>query len=287
MCSVRVLLPRVLPQTSNASAVMTEHPVVVVPVYRQHDSNYDRLSLAHLRKYLSNYNIVAVGPPDLAWHRNEFDYREFPDHFFLSHVDYNKLLLSEQFYRRFSEFSHVLIYQLDALVFRDELSYWCQQPYDYIGSTFYRDLIEQVDKYKWPYAKVGCCNGGFSLRRVDSFLTHLTARPSTFKAAMTNLARLKMPSSLMLLRYRNHLDPRSYLPHESLNEDVYYGVFSNKIGPPLKVPPAKVSNRFAFENIPDEVFHRARGVLPFGCHAWYKTYASFQFWRPYLLYDPT
>lgn len=266
---------------------ITERPVVVIPVYRQDDTNFDRVSLAHLRKYLGGYEIMAAGPPGLAWHREEFDYEEFPAQFFRSRDDYNRLLLSEQFYRRFSAFSHILIYQLDALVFRDELAYWCRQPFDYIGATFYRDLIERVDRYKWPYAKEACCNGGFSLRCVDSFLTHLTTRPTTAKAAMINLARLKVPSSLRLLRYRNHLNPQRYLAHESLNEDVYYGVFSRQIGPPLRIPPPEISNRFAYENIPDEVFERAGRVLPFGCHAWYKTDASLQFWRPHLLHDPT
>jgi hypothetical protein len=265
---------------------VTERPIIIIPVYREADTEFDLVSLTHLRQFLSGYEITAVGPPRLEWHRDEFAYQEFPGEFFGSRDDYNRLMLSESFYRKFSAFSHMLIYQLDALVFRDELDYWCRQPFDYIGATFYRDLIEQVDKYKWPYAKVACCNGGFSLRRIDTFLTHLTRRPSTARAALANLARLKVRSSLRLLQYRNHLNPQRYLPHESLNEDVYYGVFSQAIGPPLRIPSPEISNLFAYENIPDAVFERAGRVLPFGCHAWYKTDASLQFWLPHLLYDP-
>ena len=33
----------------------------------------------------------------------------------------------------------MLIYQLDAFVFQDDLAYWCQQNYDYIGAPWLRD----------------------------------------------------------------------------------------------------------------------------------------------------
>jgi hypothetical protein len=43
-------------------------------------------------------------------------------------------MLSIDFYKRFRDYKFILIYQLDAYVFRDELEYWCEQDYDFIGA---------------------------------------------------------------------------------------------------------------------------------------------------------
>lgn len=258
-------------------------PVVIVPVYQRLPSAFDQTSLSHLQFYLSDHEVVYIGPAELRPYWTEYEFVSFPDSYFQSRLQYNRLMLSVDLYRRFNQFSHMLIYQLDALVFKDELLFWCEQPYDYIGATFYRDLIEKADSYRWTYAKRACCNGGFSLRRVDAFLEHLTTRGSTLAAACSCVARGDFRAASLLFRYRKHLSPTRYRPHESLNEDVYFGVFSELIPPTLRTPPPNESDRFAFENIPREVLRRAAGVLPFGCHAWYKSMETLEFWRPHLI----
>jgi hypothetical protein len=264
---------------------MTSSPLVVVPVCREVATAFDSISLTHLRTHLCGHEIAFIGPSGLSRYWTEYEFVDFPDQFFRSRHSYNELMLSEGFYRRFENFSHILIYQLDALVFRDELAHWCDRPYDYLGATFYRDLIERADNYSWPYARIACCNGGFSLRRVDAFLVHLTERRSTLAAACSCLARCDLRAASLLLRYRMHLGPMRYKPHESLNEDVYFGLFSKMIKPSLRTPPPDESDRFAFENLPQELIRRAGGILPFGCHAWYKSRDSLDFWRPHLLGD--
>jgi hypothetical protein len=47
--------------------------------------------------------------------------------------------LSEEFYQAFTDFEFMLIYQLDAFVFRDELADWCRSGYEYIGAPWLRD----------------------------------------------------------------------------------------------------------------------------------------------------
>lgn len=208
---------------------------------------------------------------------------EFPTEYFQSRYDYNRLLLSPLFYQRLGEYTHVLVYQLDALVFSDELLHWCAEPYDYIGATFYRDLIEQADGYSWRYSQVACCNGGLSLRRIEAFLAHLEGRRSLAIAVVRSIARLDFEAAASLLQYRSYLNPARPRRHESLNEDVYFGVFAGLIGPSLRLPPPEKSNRFAFENVPGQVFDRASRVMPFGCHAFYKSRETLDFWRPHLV----
>lgn len=261
------------------------HPVVVVPVYKDCDDPCDRISVAHLQTHLGHHRIVIAKPSGLTWGKDRFESVSFPEWCFRSRCGYNQLLLSPEFYRLFDTHSHILIYQLDALVFRDELLYWCEQPYDYIGATFYRSFIEEAEGFIWPYAEIGCCNGGFSLRRVDSFLRHLTSRRTTGVEIMTKLLQGRVQSAYTLWRYRSQMDPRNYRQHESLNEDVYFGLFSKLVPPELRTPNPEVSDRFAVEHAPSELYRRNGQRLPFGCHAWYKSAESLQFWSPYLL-DP-
>ncbi len=60
----------------------------------------------------------------------------FNNEYFNGVSGYNKLMLSREFYLRFKNYEYILIYQLDAYVFRDELDYWCGQGYDYIGAPW-------------------------------------------------------------------------------------------------------------------------------------------------------
>ena len=49
------------------------------------------------------------------------------------------LMLSPFFYESFLDFKYVLIHQLDVFIFKDELNYWCNQNYDYIGAPWFKD----------------------------------------------------------------------------------------------------------------------------------------------------
>ena len=83
----------------------------------------------------------------------------------------------------FLDSEYILIYQLDAFVFKDELKEWCQKGYDYIGAPWiatientiwlkYFNIVARKFRSKNKnnreqiFFKVG--NGGFSLRRTSS-----------------------------------------------------------------------------------------------------------------------
>ena len=89
--------------------------------------------------------------------------------FFGSTAATNRLMLSREFYGTFSHYSYILIYQLDALVLSDQLVQWCETGLDYVGAPWLKcEVTPWVNE-----PAVG--NGGFSLRKVPSFLEVLSS----------------------------------------------------------------------------------------------------------------
>ena len=183
--------------------------------------------------------------------------------------------MSEAFYRRFQDSEYILIYQLDAYVFRDELDYWCAKGYDYIGAPW---LLRPV--YKFPlfrftsWLKKKYCdvthrpngqitrykvgNGGFSLRKVDSMLRAVTELRQVVERFLT----------------AKH--------HHTFNEDVFFGVEVNNHGLGFRYPDWREALRFSFDKYPKLCYELNDGRLPFGCHSWYKRKMK-KFWFPVIL----
>lgn len=93
--------------------------------------------------------------------KDKFNYIPFDDKWFESVSTYSVFMLTKEFYEKFTSYEFLLIYQLDAWVFRNELEYWCAQGYDYLGAPWFKDATTM-------YSKAG--NGGFSLRNVRACL---------------------------------------------------------------------------------------------------------------------
>jgi hypothetical protein len=259
------------------------NPVVVIPTHKVQDDLYAKISIAHLRKYLSNYRIVLAIPEGLAWSINGIDTEIFPADCFGSITNYNRFQLSLQFYERFSSHSHILIYHFDSLVFKDKLLDWCKCDYDYIGASWYPNLIKKYVNLEWPFAAVGCGNGGFSLRKTSAFINHLKKRKPVVLEVLSKIIQGDIRVAKMLWRYRKHLNVANYKQHESLNEDVYFGVFAPLLDNSFRVAPPDVGDLFAFEYDPEFLFKKNGEILPFGCHAWYRFPDALAFWRPYLI----
>ena len=170
---------------------MNEHSVIiVVPIYREFTET-EAQSFCQLKKVLGHYPIDLLHPKSLSVTSikeqlaNATD-TGLDDNYFADRMTYSDLLLTPDFYRMYSDYDYMLIYQLDAWVFRDELQYWVDKNYDYIGAPWVpRDYI-----YKryiiYPLVKIYShfChnllyiphrginfhvgNGGFSLRKIST-----------------------------------------------------------------------------------------------------------------------
>ena len=141
--------------------------VVVVPVFRDHFSDSEILSLRQLYKHKNKYKIISITPNDLP-QKSDFDQNiQFNNRYFVGTSSYSKLLLSKEFYTHFLDYEYILIYQLDCIILSDDLKSWCELGYDYIGAP----LFWNKNKPENGFSRVG--NGGLSFRKKSKMIEHI------------------------------------------------------------------------------------------------------------------
>lgn len=263
---------------------------IVIPVYREPLTADEQVSLRHLMRFLGEHERFIVAPQSLAISIPGFGIRRFDDAFFTDTASsYSSLLLSRRFYEAFSAYEHILIYQLDALVFSDQLAEWRAAGYDYIGAPWLKD------KHNPRRGFSRCGNGGFSLRRVESFLRVLDSGRYVSEPVLylVDLLRAPLPDVSHKFRGLARLAKRArvlrqvrqgaeaYAAAYTLNEDHFWSDRARLFCPDFRIAPVDAGLRFAFERAPRYCFEQNGGQLPFGCHAWARWDRAF--WEPYLL----
>ena len=280
-------------QQQEADATSAGSVAVVVPHYRAGLTADEGVSLRHLTHFLGRYDKHLALPQGLDFTLPGFGVNRFPDQFFHGTATYSALLLSREFYQAFAEYDYILLYQLDALVFSDRLAEWCARDLDYVGAPWFPG--DGADFVSEP--AVG--NGGFSLRRVESFLrvidspgfeTELDRYRDALAAAGPALARLRHLPRKALRRVRLlGADRQAILsaarapadPGERLNEDCFWSFRARRYHPGFKIASVEEALGFAFEVNPRRCYELNGRRLPFGCHAWNKY--DREFWEPFLL----
>jgi hypothetical protein len=232
---------------------------------------------------LSSYDRYLFIPESLRAGLEGFAVTRFPDRFFASHRGYSDLMLRREFYERFSAYEYILVYQLDCLVFSDDLASWCEKGFDYIGA------VHNI----WGEDIVG--NGGFSLRRVRGALDVLNSKRKPIDPG--DYWERNFAHRPLLERWRNL--PRKYVKHlryfngvqweirrrgrthEEWPEDWFWSLAAKTYWPSFRIAPNEEALRFAFFGEPEDSFEANGRQLPFGCHGWDR-YGR-EFWQPYLL----
>jgi hypothetical protein len=234
-----------------------------IPLYTNTVSSLELFSFIQCCKILGRYpfTIVTFKELDISLYTDKL--KEYNIHYEVKYFDrslfkdvngYNQLMVSPAFYQSLSAFKFLLIYQLDAFVFSDQLTEWCAKGYDYIGAPwlnvkwikkneinkklpFFAQIPYLFKLLKGKDGLVG--NGGFSLRKISSHIKFAKVYSSVF-------------SSL------------------NFNEDLFWGkyVAANEID--FKIPLLQEALSFSIENDPAVGFALLTNELPFGCHAWYK-----------------
>lgn len=250
---------------------------VVVPLYTTNLSKDETMSLQRSVAMLGHFPFIIIcpegldlsplyelfGPVNLSLERFDPDY-------FKGIKGYNRLMLSEEFYNRFIDWDYILICQADVFVFRDELQYWVDKGYDYIGGPWIatprnrwnvmlfniKNFFKKKKKSSQHFFKVG--NGGFSLRRV-SVMQHIVSEQ---KADIE-----------YALAHPNH--------HKHHIEDIYFSLLAPQKMPEMKIPGYKEAVGFSFDRRPHLALKINGGKLPFACHAFNKTIVK-RFWRPII-----
>lgn len=251
---------------------------VVIPVYREFFGELEEKSFLQCCRILKDYEIVIAHPEGLNCSflfqkSKKITTESFPEYFFKSIEGYNELLLLPLFYERFLNTEYILIYQLDAFVFKDELEKWCNKGYDYIGSpwiatpvdSLMMKIFDKIARIFWSkkkkerqqiFFKVG--NGGFSLRKVAS-----------------HFAIVKQ-HSLFISNFLNEKEKKIYAI-----EDVFWSLKAPEFDVNFKIPDYREGVFFGIDRKPEIAMKLTNNELPFGCHAINKP-KVIDFWKPIL-----
>ena len=178
------------------------------------------------------------------------------------------------------------------MVFRDELKYWCNQDYHYIGAPWFK----QDNKGNVYLSDVG--NGGFSLRSTKKSLKML--QELRFKEVFDQYKYFnwkgltpRIPHLLVRL-YKNRNTPskleKTFKGHEddfwcraaplhlknfNCNSNILSVIYHMVMKNDFLIPPPEEALKFSFELNPRTLFELNNKCLPFGCHAWKKETLSF------------
>ncbi len=271
---------------------MDEHKnkkyAIVVIVYNDFPSEIEIASFRQCLSILKNHTICIAHPQkltcmiylDIAKEQQVgLVFVPFPDDYFKSIDDYNTLMLSPVFYSKFKNYDYILIYQLDAWVFRDELDYWCQQGYSYLGAPWFEGFQNAIKDS--PMLKISG-NGGFSLRHVQTFIELLTtAWHFTHFQLGRKLTQKSNISYLLYVLIKKRTVEDVFLASTAY-EDWLYANFANCLYSKFKIAPPNIALAFSFEVNPNILYELNDKKLPFGCHAFEKY--SPDFWKDKILF---
>lgn len=244
---------------------MEYNSCIIVPIYTTNLTDIEKLSLKRCLEILHKHHIKIVKPVNLNIESIYIDFnmkdynieiKNFDDNFFYNIDSYNKLMLSNIFYKTFIKYKYILIYQLDCYVFKDNLDYWCKQNYDYIGAPWlstpinsffnkFNRLFKKDNSREAIFFKVG--NGGFSLRNVNKF-NEITEK------------------------YEKEI--KSY----EKNEDVFWSIEVPKLIKNFRIPSYTEAVYFCIDRKPKIGFELTNKTLPFGAHGINKK-KVIKFWK--------
>ncbi|WP_396179754.1 DUF5672 family protein [Flavobacterium sp.] len=256
---------------------------IVIPIYKETLNDFEVQSVEQCVKVLSDYTIFFVCPKGLnvnfyIENFSEISNFTYFDNFYFDDIKgYNKLMLNPEFYKSFISFEYMLVYQTDCYVFRDELMYWANKGYDYIGGVWFDDYTGNPRQGAniWHAG-----NGGFSLRKIDKLIkilsTPYTSLKSLKQLAEENKLNLAFGRKAFLkglfkipfkfLKRKNNL--KYYVTKFKEGEDMLFMELNLKYNK-IHVPPISDVLGFAWDREPSFLYDK-QGQLPFGCHAWYR-----------------
>ncbi|MBD2753316.1 DUF5672 family protein [Spirosoma validum] len=263
---------------------------IVIPVYKENLTKEEYASLKQIfivlpkLKYFlicgdnfdsKNYELIIEAYKDV-----DYSIKRFRNKYFASINGYNELLLKPKFYKTFSEYDYILIYQLDAWIFRDELDYWCNLNYDYIGAPWFVGMEFATNSSVF----LGIGNGGFSLRKVKSQIKVLETfhylKPISyfFKKFKENKSIKSLLSIIANATFRNNT---FYIFNNwDSQEDFFWGYIVSQQFTWYKIPSLDLAMRFSMEVNGSILYEMNDFNLPFGCHAWEKY--NKEFWSQFI-----
>jgi hypothetical protein len=235
--------------------------ITLIPLYKQTLDPLEQFSIDHSSGRLSNKIVYFIGPTslDFSYYKHRYPNIQiitFEDKFFTSIQGYNRLLLNPVFYTRFVQHEFMLILQTDAILLKDDLTYWCREPFDYIGAPWPdgNELFVNLGQFEGANgrrvrAMVG--NGGLSLRRINKCIALLQEFPVAL----------------------------DYFVRTGSSEDLFFA-FMGQLSRDFVLPNEIKASLFSLELKPSLYYSMNGGITPMGGHAWWKY--DLEFWRKML-----
>lgn len=235
---------------------------LAIPIYKEIFDPIETLSLKQMWNILKDkpYDIYAIIPenldlsnvfkiiPDL---KSKLIPIEFDKNYFKNTYTYSQLCLSYDFYNKFNKYEYLYIYQLDVYLINDNLNYFCDLNYDYIGAPIISTdcgwpTIKKINDKNIFVPAVG--NGGFSLRNVQKFMD------------ITN------PQG----EFRTYYNISDDITKKIKFEDLYFCVFvAEKYN--INIPKFEIAMKFAWDMSVDIIYNNWNiKELPMAIHAWDK-----------------
>lgn len=177
--------------------------IIIIPLYKDYLWEYEEISLKQCINILSkNHDILFIHPVsldifnlfntyniDISGIKNNINCIDYiyDDMWFASIDNFNSLLCSDFLYYvlKDNNYVYMLLYELDGFVFYDNLQYWIDKDYDYIGSfafdAFHYNSETDKDKLlndlnlrkenNLPYSTDKyLMNGGVSLFKIQYYI---------------------------------------------------------------------------------------------------------------------
>lgn len=241
--------------------IKKEEVIIVVPIYKMDIDKTEEISLCQLFRVLDKYDISFVAPMGLEidfeiLKGRKYQVEYFACDYFKDIEGYSNLCTSEEFYKRFSTYKFMLLYQLDAFVFKDSLLDYCNKDFDFIGAPVPYVFWKEMD------TRIG--NGGFSLRKISTML-EISKRKYEILGIIKDKKSPKAVEELIR------------------NEDKFIA-FSLRIlkddGVNIKFPSESEAFRFSTEFNIDNCYKNIEKQIPFGTHRWHKY--RFDTWWPII-----
>lgn len=267
--------------------------VVILPVYQEFAclTKFERISYRRMLAILRDRDIILVTNKgvnvapyidEAQIYNKSIGVKYFKRSYFKSTRTYNELLLSSSFYKSFLSYKYMLIYQLDAYVFVDNIDHWIACDYDYVGAPWF----EKYSDYESGFELWEVGNGGLSLRKVEFYYRLLKFNRALYRGIDKHQGLMQYLKSLLRqLGFQNNIRWHKRKTRGVLNEDSFLTHYIKKITNRSelipRIPLPKEAALFAFEKSPSYLYKLCGSKLPMGCHAFVK-FEYETFWSKYI-----
>ena len=269
---------------------------ITIPVYKDRPNASEIASYNQCLKVLGKYPITLFVPSGMSTTNYDtsapnVNVLEVPHRYLNTREAYSAFMLDQSFYKQFIDSEYILIYQLDAWVFRDELEYWCKQGYHYIGAPWSFKGTNNVVNIG------GVGNGGFSLRHVSKSIEVLDEakkcrESGEYRSNILNPVASSHNKTMAISLINN--DPTHISSQGSFTEvmrtgkylhaeDGYWAGAAGIFVKDFIIPSGEIASKFSMEGEAPTLYARNNNILPFGCHGW--GVRSPDFWSKFIVYD--